>query len=303
MEATVHSGIANVPPGRRLPGLIDLIVVVIIALLFGPANAADKPDDLCAPLKDQWYEDKERGWYHYEHCRKELGRKKEKKERAGQRGRRLPDLAKLRSKEFLDGLDAKSFRDLFSELKEQVIYRPDSDTMLTYLVMQDYMQKKAVRFAGVWQDVLLQHPEYNHSVRSPASNYGAMIKTHVTEQNTANVLGELAQNAGLFLFASADCPYCLHQAEILGRFARTHSLAVRTMSKDYCADVFPSCSVAPQAFDLMNVKVTPTVVAVFRDKAGNPKFQVIATGLLTESELAERLVFYHTYFTTGNFPG
>jgi hypothetical protein len=276
-------------------------VAVLLALLLGPVEASDRTDDLCGPQRDRWYEDKARGWYHFEYCKKKAARQAEKKD-ATRTEKRLPDLVTLRDPAFLDALDTRQFKDLFAELKEQVVYRPDRETMLTYLVMQDYMQKKAVRFASVWQDTLLSYPEYNHAVKSPASNYGALIKTHVNEKDTARVLRDLAQHTGLFLFASAECPYCLHQAEILGRFARTHSFATRTMSKDHCADTFPNCASAPQAFELLNIKVTPTIVAVFRDTSGTPRFQVIATGLLTESEIAERLVFYHTYFSTGSYP-
>lgn len=174
--------------------------------------------------------------------------------------------------------------------------------MLVYLRLQDYMKTKSVEFAYLWRDVLLEHPELDATFKNPASNYGAMAANSIRNQENRESMEMLKEEIGLFFFVSGGCPYCHEEAKVVNLIVADYGMSIRTISSDYCASEFVDCSVNPVLFEKLNVKGTPTVVAVYRDSNDNPHIQAVATGIVTEDDLVNRLVFYYKYFKMGKYP-
>jgi conjugal transfer pilus assembly protein TraF len=250
-------------------------------------------EEVCRPTKEKFYDDKERGWYFNEYCQPQQQKAKKPPEPLQGEEKVIGDLKKLRDPSFLDTLDVKTFKATFEQMKDETIYHPTDDNMLTYLTMQDYMKNKALTFSHIWQDVLLQYPEFNHTVKSPATNYGSMVKTFVQSRDNEKQLTQINESAGIFLMVSAECSYCKYQADIVKDLRMKYSIEVRTFSKDYCIPDFSQCTVNPGMFDTFNIKVTPTIIAIYRERDDKPRFQLISTGLMTQSEIVEKLTYYH----------
>jgi len=280
------------------PIKFHVIVYAVIFLLLPMWERSAVADDVCSPTKAKFYDDKERGWYFNEYCQAQR-EKEQKSTNPRAKESLLGNLKKLRDPAFLETLDVKTFKETFDQMKEETIHHPTDDNMLTYLTMQDFMKKKSLTFAHVWQDVLLQYPEFNNTVKSPATNYGSMVKTFVQTRDNEKQLQEINQSAGLFLMVSGACPYCKYQADVVKDLMARYGVEVRTFSKDYCISEFGQCTVNPGMFETFNVKVTPSMIAVYREQNDKPRFQLISTGLMTQNELVEKLVYYHQNKQTG----
>jgi conjugal transfer pilus assembly protein TraF len=288
-----------------------LLILLALNITLTSAFAEDPQDytdvGLCRPLDDQYYGDRERGWYFNEYCQPLP--KEEKKEKEAKKEptiEQLPpiDWTQIQDPKYLDTLDSKQFRELIKRVQDDVVYNPTDDKLLAYLKMQDYMKDKSMKFAYIWRDVLLEHPELNPTVESPTSSFGIHVKGREDELHNKAILAEMSEETGIFLFVSGDCPYCQAEADVLTNFTKHYGVEIRTISNDHCGYAnFQNCSISPQLFEVFNVKVTPTIVAVYRGPDDKPTYQPIASGIVTLDEIVSRLVFYYKYHKTGEYPG
>lgn len=274
-----------------------LITLLLLLSVFITLPAFGKQKNDCR-INDNYYKDKERGWYFFEHCepKKPEPPKKETKKDTTKKEKIVIDWKKIGDASYLDTLTAKEFKELMDMVREETVYKPTHDKMLTYIKMQDYMREKAVNFAYIWRDVLLENPSLDYSVKFPTSNYGAHAYTRIDMQRQAKTMKEIKETTGLFFFVSSGCPYCHEQAKLIKLLEQTYDIAVRTISQDRCDANFSSCVEEPMMFEVFQVKTTPTLFAVFRDQHNKPKFQPIASGIVTVDEMINRLVYYYNAF-------
>lgn len=281
-------------------GAKSLLPVLLVFFLLSSAYA--KPAKDCR-INDNYYKDRERGWYYFEHCepKKPDSPKKETKKEPTKKEKEkvVIDWKKIGESSYLDTLTAREFKELMEIAREEVVYKPTHDKMLAYIKMQDYMREKAVNFAYVWRDVLLENPSLDYSVKFPTSNYGAQAYAKIDLQRQAKTMKEIKETVGLFFFVSSLCPYCHEQAKLIRLLEKEHDIAVRTISQDRCDAAFSSCVEEPMMFEVFQVKTTPTLFAVFKDQNNKPKFQPIASGIVTVDEMVNRLVYYYNMFKAG----
>lgn len=286
-------------------GVVALLCVFMeVLLLQGICLGGEFQDMSCKPVKHRYYDDRERGWFFREYCEpvkpKEKTKPESRVEKASDPENKI-DWAKLQDPSYLDSLDVPAFKRTFESVKNDVVYHPTKEKMLVYLQLQNYIKNKSMDFAYIWRDVLLDHPELDVTFKHPASNFGAMTANTIKNQENRRIMAQLREEIGLFFFVSGDCPYCHEEAKIVNLLVADHGIAVRTVSGDYCVSGFTECSVEPVLFEKLNVRDTPTLVAVYRDPNDNPQIQTIATGIVTEDDLVNRLVFYYKYFKTGKY--
>jgi conjugal transfer pilus assembly protein TraF len=288
-----------------LKRLMVLSLLCFVCLCLSAVCPAKEPDTTaCKPTKQRFYDDRERGWFFNEYCEprtKHESKSRHEKQKYSQNPEVI-DWAKLQDPSYLESLDAVTFKTTFEQVKNDVVYHPTKEKMLVYLQLQDYMKTKSIEFAYIWRDVLLDHPELDSTFKNPASNYGAMAANSIRNQENRKTMEKLKDEIGLFFFVSGECPYCHEEAKIVNLIVADYDMTIRTISSDYCSSEFVDCVIDPVLFERLNVKGTPTVVAVYRDPKDNPQIQAIATGIVTEDDLVNRLVFYYKYFKTGKYP-
>jgi conjugal transfer pilus assembly protein TraF len=280
-------------------------LLCFVCLCLSAVCPAKEPDTTaCKPTKQRFYDDRERGWFFNEYCEprtKHESKSRHEKQKYSQNPEVI-DWAKLQDPSYLESLDAVTFKTTFEQVKNDVVYHPTKEKMLVYLQLQDYMKTKSIEFAYIWRDVLLDHPELDSTFKNPASNYGAMAANSIRNQENRKIMEKLKDEIGLFFFVSGECPYCHEEAKIVNLIVADYGMTIRTISSDYCSSEFVDCVIDPVLFEKLDVKGTPTVVAVYRDPKDNPQIQAIATGIVTEDDLVNRLVFYYKYFKTGKYP-
>jgi conjugal transfer pilus assembly protein TraF len=288
-----------------LKRLMVTSLLCFVCLCLSAVCPAKEPDTTaCKPTKQRFYDDRERGWFFNEYCEprtKHESKSRHEKQKYSQNPEVI-DWAKLQDPSYLESLDAVTFKTTFEQVKNDVVYHPTKEKMLVYLQLQDYMKTKSIEFAYIWRDVLLDHPELDSTFKNPASNYGAMAANSIRNQENRKIMEKLKDEIGLFFFVSGECPYCHEEAKIVNLIVADYGMTIRTISSDYCSSEFVDCVIDPVLFEKLDVKGTPTVVAVYRDPKDNPQIQAIATGIVTEDDLVNRLVFYYKYFKTGKYP-
>lgn len=276
------------------PSILSLIAIFVLlpTICLGTTTWKD------CKAKEQYYKDKEKGWYFREKC-EEIEKREKKQEKKPEE---KIDWAKVADPKYLDTLDAEKFRKLLDRAKDEAVYNPSKDRLFAYMKMQDYMRAKSLKFAHVWRDVLLENPHLDQTVKNPGSNYGAHAKAEIVDEERTKMMREIKETVGLFFFVSGECPYCHKQNNIIERLRKNYDMAVRVVSSDYCDASFKDCSVEPFMFEQFQVKATPTMVSVMRDSNDRPIFQPIGTGIVTLDEIVQRLVFYYNYHKTGRYP-
>ncbi len=288
--------------------IILTLLLAPMSLLAGTEDDADTDYEdlsLCKPISPQFYHDRNRGWFAHEYCEKQ----KEKHEKRKLQDKPLAkekqlDWAKLQDPKYLDTLSSKEFRDLLKRVQEETVYRPDKEKVLAMLRMQDYMKNKSLQFSYFWRDILLDHPELDPTTKNPTSSFASYHYTSILRDENKQLLVQMADDTGLFFFVEGDCPYCHAEAEVINLIRRDYGIAVNTISNDHCNHPkYQTCSVDPSLFQHFDIKQTPALVAVLKDKDDKPHFQPIAYGLTTMEEIINRLVFYFKYSRTGQYPG
>lgn len=298
---------------KAFSAAISFFVFLLFPLLVIAADSALAQDDyedldLCSPPSQQYYNDKNRGWYHHEFCqkRKEEAEKEHKRKTAKQQPQKEKplDWAKMQDPKYLDTLSASQFRDLLKKAQEEAIYKPDKDKVFAVIKMQDYMKNKSMEFAYLWRDQLLQNPEIDPSTKFPTTSFASYTHSSVVNADKRKMLSEMMADTGLFFFVSGDCPYCHSEADIINYIKSDYGIAINTISNDHCnSDKFKNCSVDADLFKYFDIKMTPSIVAVYKDSDNKPHFQPIASGLTTMDEITNRLVFYYKFTKTGEYPG
>lgn len=287
--------LTNSRKGERKMKLFTFLLIAFMSIPLVSLSEANTRLN-CKP-NEQYYKDKERGWYFKEKC-EEIEKKEDKKVKKEEK----IDWAKVIDPNYLDSLDAEKFRKLLEKVKDEAVYNPSHEKVLAYMKMQDYMRVKSVKFAYIWRDALLQNPHLDMTVKNPGSNFGSFAKAEVEEERKNKLMAEIKNTVGLFFFISGDCPYCHQQNKIIDILRKKHEVAVRSISNNYCDQDFKDCSVEPFMFENFQIKATPTLVAVLRDSQDRPIFQPLGTGIITLDEIIERLMFYYNFHKTGKYP-
>ncbi len=279
---------------RLLPILLIIELLIFPSASFSAEVEKDFKDlNLCKPLEKQYYNERERGWFYNEFCKIEP-KDEEKKSEVKEASKDEIDWEKIQDPEFLEKLTAKKFKELLIEVREDAVYKPTEKKLLAYMKMQNFMKEKSLNFSYTWRDVLLENPELNPSIENPTTSFGKNVQFHVLKAEKEDIMSRLIKDTGLFFFVSGDCPYCHAEADVIKYLKRDYNLAFTTISKDHCEHPkLESCSVDPELFDMFSIKVTPTIFAVFRNEDDKPSFQPISTGVATEEEIVNMLVYYY----------
>lgn len=170
----------------------------------------------------------------------------------------------------------------------QAIDDPTPTKVALYLYLQRIALDKASRFTDVYQRVVQSDPYLDETTRRPVGNYSNLLN-RIAGQQRAAVLADLADEAGIWFFYRADCPYCAAQAPVLGLLSQQAGLRVQAIAVDgrpLPSGIFPDYrSDAGQAARL-GVVSTPALFLVRPPDGIVP----IAQGLVSLSDLEQRLL-------------
>ncbi len=257
---------------------------------------------LCRPLSKNFYDDRDRGWFYGEECdhekieefirkREESAENQQKKEKEN----RL-DVTKADDREYLSTLTAEEVRQLFGKVLDEASVKPTYENVKRVVTMIDFMRRRAVKFARVWQHVLAGEEDLDIRSKIPTTPRYRRTQLVLKEKKRVYLFTqEMKKNTAFFVFVSGNCPYCHKQMEDVHRIIATSGITVKVISKDFCPREFPNCQVAPKMFARFSVHVTPTIVMVVKNKEGKAEFYPISRGLATYAEIVKLSTYFYEY--------
>ena len=261
-------------------------IAACFAVDFGTTSAiasaetlakADFPDEQAA---QQYWGDRERGWFWYREP------PRENKEQSKATPRAAAPTAPARPAALIE-FDALQKR--VEELRNIAIIRPTERNIRSYLAVQAEVIDKASVFADVAQRVIWANPEFDYTVTGRPVNAKALEVFDRTQINAREgVAMALARDHALFFFFRSDCPYCHQFGPYLKEFEAKFGLAVVPISVDGgpLLPAYPNPKVDNGIARSLDVREVP---ALFLVEPQSGKIVPIGYGVLSESELLERL--------------
>lgn len=281
----------TLPPDRHGPGFIGAYIAVsaLGLLLLANTAAAEPPsaktavyrDD--ARLDDSYWRDRERGWFWYDDPLPERNERPKPKPKA------VPSIsAPISPKKPSELLEFEALQKRVEDLRNIAIINPSEQNIRNYLNIQNFVIEKASTFADVAQRVIWATPELDPTVTGRPVNAKA-LEVFDREQAGArtNTVAQLSQTHALFFFFRSDCPYCHQFAPLLKDFEAKFGLKIVPISVDGGGlPEFRSPRVDNGIARTLDVRQVP---ALFLAEPGNGKITPLGYGVLSESELLERI--------------
>ncbi|MFP4247644.1 MAG: conjugal transfer protein TraF, partial [Halochromatium sp.] len=186
-------------------------------------------------------------------------------------------------------LSAAWLRENLERYRDQAIDDPSPNNVTLYLYLQRLVLDKAERFAEATQRAVWADPMLDETTRRPLATFAANLANREAGAARETALTLIAEQAGLWFFYRADCPYCEAQAPLLDLLTSRYGLSVRAIALDgrpLPGGFFPSFVTDAGQAKTLGVVSTPALFLVRPPDGVVP----IAQGVLSLAELQERLV-------------
>ena len=234
-------------------------------------------------VTSRYWSDRWRGWHFYEDPAPE------KRERPALPDKTMPvvtPVVPLRAPELVE---FERLQKTLEDTRNIAIMRPSEANVRRYMELESQVVARASYFADVAQRVAWATPEFDPTLHGRPVNAKALEIFEQTElADHSRSIGELGKDHVLFFFYRSDCPYCHAFAPTLEAFQARHGIQVVAISVDGGPmPGFPNAR--PDNGIATTLKVTQ-VPAVFLAQPFTGKITPIGFGVLSESQLLERIV-------------
>lgn len=236
----------------RTSSLFNLFIFLQIFLLPATSVAGSR-----------FYEDADRGWYNFEHLRKE---EEQDKELNRETLSSLPPTEQL-----------KIVQQKLEHLKAKMVMQPTIENVRDYMVMQNKIFASSDKVSRAWQMALLKYPELANLEENPNTELGAKIKYQIDEANNKQKVQEFAEHFELIYFHQDNCRYCHSFAPVLKSLIEEYNFKLKLIN---IAD-------HSQLKAQLNITSTPTLIGYNR---ANDIYVPIAHGFVPLDNLTRNIV-------------
>ena len=259
--------------------LFIAVGVLALALLAGNARAGSV--DKTASEAERYWRDRERGWFWYEDPPTEPKEAPKAKPEAARIALAVP-------KRPAELVAFEALQKRVEELRNIAVISPTERNIRNYLEIQNFIIEQASTFADVTQRVLWATPELDPTVTGrPVNAKGLEVYDRQQAKERANTLARLTQTHALLFFFRSDCPYCHQFAPLLKAFEARYGLKIVPVSVDGDGlPAFPNPRMDNGIARTLGVRQVP---ALFLAEPGSGRITPVGYGVLSESELLERI--------------
>ena len=253
-----------------------LICALVLAVLWPIAARAQT-------AASPYWSDAWRGWHFYEDP------DPDSQERPAPSPKVVSPTAKPKATRPPELAEFERLQKTLEETRNIAIMRPSEANVRRYMELESQVVARASYFADVAQRVAWATPELDPTLHGRPVNAKALEVFEQTElADHSRSIGELGKDHVLFFFYRSDCPYCHAFAPTLEAFQARHGIQVIAISVDGGPmPGFPNAR--PDNGIATTLKVTQ-VPAVFLAQPFTGKITPIGFGVLSESQLLERIV-------------
>lgn len=266
---------------RLLP--CQLLCVLVPASMSAFAQSAEAPPGYWS---DRW-----RGWHFYEDPAPE---EPEAPRVAPPKVSPSTESAVLR--------DFKRLQQAVEDTRNIAIMRPTEANVRRYMTLEAQVVERASYFADVAQRVAWTHPELDPTLQGRPVNARALdVYEHQQTEARTRTVAQLCQDHVLIFFFRSDCPYCHAFAPTLAAFQARYGLQVLAISVD--GGPMPGFPNARRDNGIATTLRVEQVPAVFLAQPSTGRLLPIGFGVLSESELLERIATLTTPDSERMLPG
>ena len=186
-------------------------------------------------------------------------------------------------------LSAAWFRDNLTRYRDVAIDDPTPQNVAIYFHLQKIAMDKSSQFAKVSERVVQADPYLDEITQRPTATFGANLVNRQAGDGLDAVLKDIGGMAAVWFFFRSDCPYCEAQAPLLEVLATRQGFTVLPVSIDgapLSGGLFPDYRRDAGHAARLGMVSTP---ALFLVKPEGPTFAPIAQGLLSLTQLRERI--------------
>ncbi|BDE73735.1 MAG TPA: conjugal transfer protein TraF [Aquabacterium sp.] len=174
------------------------------------------------------------------------------------------------------------------DLRNIAIMRPSEANVRRYMELEMQVVNRASYFADVAQRVAWATPDLDPSLQGRPVNAQA-LEVFERQQRTdrSASVANLGRDHVLFFFYRSDCPYCHAFGPTLQAFEARHGIQVVAVSVD--GGPLPGFPRARPDNGIATALQVTQVPAVFLAQPSSGKIMPIGSGVLSESQLLERI--------------
>ena len=182
------------------------------------------------------------------------------------------------------------------------IMRPTEANVRRYMELESQVVARASYFADVAQRVAWATPDLDPTVQGrPVGAKALEVFEKQQFSDRSRSIGTLGQDHVLFFFYRSDCPYCHAFAPTLEAFQTRHGIKVVAVSLD--GGAMPGFPEARADNGIATTLQVTQVPAVFLAQPFTGKITPIGFGVLSETQLLERITLVSTPQSDAMVPG
>ena len=322
--------------------LLFLLAFVSFSFADTLSDLVDEYNYNCRPVPEDFYSDSQRGWFYKEYCndlqKRILQEKQKQAQKQAQKQKSInKDYSKVTSpdekvkiiKENLENVDFwqktkypwEWLRDdnvlrrieqkMFKDVVDKAVYYSsldytDESKMGTTVYLIDYARRNSFNFAKGYTSYLLAHQEFNIADKVGKGSWGYRSVSMIKDDKIRLYLSQRLKNIALIFFASANCPYCKEQLNVLKALKdKLPGIYIRAVVAEpegcgfyLSSGVVSECSSEVAAFQKFNVQILPTIF-VYYNKDGKRYLDVVSAGLTDSTTLFYSIMSFVYKIDTG----
>jgi conjugal transfer pilus assembly protein TraF len=228
---------------------------------------------------NEFYHDRERGWYYHEGLKQE------------------PELKTKKDKPLLKNMPSAKVLELLDNVQKEMkvrqaryVLEPTVETAKEFLEYQQAMFNNGSKASEAMQTALLKYPQLDPRIENPIAEQAIKLKEEQTTKENEHKIVEFAKHFKLYYFFKGSCPYCHQFQPVIERFAAKYGFKIEALSMDGTKLDSINTSSDQALAKRLQVQTTPTVIAY---NLQNDIYVPIAHGFLPESDLTKNVV--HVY--------
>lgn len=187
----------------------------------------------------------------------------------------------------------------------RALITPSFDATYDYMKVQQEYAKNNQQFVRYWQQVLLLHPELDHTLNFPTNNNAIAIRNDSNNILINKVVAESAKTNGLIFFYRGNSSISQKFATVLMSFVKEHHFSIISVTTD---DQHISGLPNPKSIPLNEVQKNLDIherymPALFLVNLKTQKMSPLSYGFISLSELKERFLDVATNFKRFSYEG
>lgn len=223
--------------------------------------------------------DPAKGWQFYN-----LPKEKKEKERL------IPEIAAPKEEqleELTPTQQMKLIQEKMQEARDTAVMNPTPKNIAIYKTYQDYFVRKSSEFSAKWEQMLLEYPDLDYSLKN--SHYNAAVPIQAAEERKKQneAIEYVSERYGVFYFYRGKEALDKELSKIIKSFSEGYGLTIMPISVDgEFVKEFPQSKVESGQVASMNIRHFPALFLV--DPKSNV-YKPLSYGFITQDDLARRV--------------